>query len=871
VTPPLLALPIDPCLPEIVAALRPSSGPRAVVIEAPPGAGKTTRVPRALLDSELGTRGEILVLQPRRLPARLAAERVAAELGERPGGRIGYTVRFDDVVGPRTVVRFVTEGILIRRLVEDPTLSGVSAVVIDELHERHLAADLALALLRRLQTEARPDLALAVMSATLDAGPVQEFLGDCPVVRSRGRMYDVAISYSAPITGTSAFPDPTPAVVAAVRQVLREEATGDVLVFLPGAAEIRRVGAALDGAHLASEVDVLPLHGDLPPAEQDRAVRPSLRRKVILTTNVAETSVTIDGVVAVVDSGLARIAGHSPWTGLPTLSVEKISQASAIQRAGRAGRTRPGRALRLYGKHDFEQRRPYDLPEVQRLDLAEPLLTLHALGVARPVDFAWFEAPAPAALASGEELLRRLGAIDAGGQVTAIGRRMLRFPLHPRLARLVVEGERWGVGRAAASLAAIVAEGDIAQSSRARFAGSAAMRYDGEGADLLERLDRFEQAAAARFDPGRLRALSLDPRAVDVAARSAGQLTRIVSDSAPPIASPAARDQALAIATLTAFPDRLARRRGAQTTEIVLAAGGTAQIGFPPDEDLLVAVDAEERSSARGRADLRVRLAVGLQPESLLEAIPDEVKEEDSLLWNENGERVDRVTCLRVGLVVLEEQRSAAAPSPEASAILAAAVRDKGLARLLGGEDAEGEGLDSWLARLATVREALPEAALPTVDSGSLAVVVERACADRTTFAELRALGLQALLFEGLPPGTTELLRREAPDRLTLPGGRAAHIQYKAGQPPWIEARLQDFFGMRRGPMVCRGRVALVLHLLAPNGRAVQVTRDLEGFWRQHYPGIRRELMRRYPRHAWPEDGATATPPPPKPRRDNAR
>jgi ATP-dependent helicase HrpB len=484
----LSPLPIDPLLPEVVAALRDGV---SLVIEAPPGAGKTTRVPAALLDGGLASNGEILVLQPRRLPARLAAERVAEERGEAPGGTVGYTVRFDDRSGPRTRLRFVTEGILVRRLLTDPELAGVAAVVLDEFHERHLATDLALALLRQLQRGSRPDLRLLVMSATLEADPVREFLGACPLVRSEGRVHPVALEH---LTHTDDRPLHDQ-VAAAVRRLCQEGdgLTGDVLVFLPGAGEIRRAADALAPVIDGRGLVVRPLHGDLSAAEQNRAVRPSAERKVILSTNVAETSVTIEGVVAVVDSGLARIPAHSLWSGLPTLTVDKISQASAIQRAGRAGRTRPGRALRLYTRHDFDSRRPFEIPEVVRLDLAEAVLTLHALGVADASRFSWFEAPPSGALDAASELLRRLGAVAGAGVLTDVGRDLLRFPVHPRLGRLIVEGERRGVGAAAATVAALLAEGDIASGARARF--GAPGRDASEGGDLLERLDRSRPAS----------------------------------------------------------------------------------------------------------------------------------------------------------------------------------------------------------------------------------------------------------------------------------------------------------------------------------------------------------------------------------------
>jgi ATP-dependent helicase HrpB len=448
------SLPVDSILPEITEALRRSPN---LVLEAPPGAGKTTRVPPALLDQGLAGEGEICVLEPRRLAARLAARRVAEERGERLGETVGYQVRFDNISGPRTRLRFVTEGVLTRRLLSDPQLSKVSVVVLDEFHERHLQADLTLALLRRLQRESRPSLRIVAMSATLDAAPIAQFLDQCTVLRSAGRRFDVLIKH---------LPreDERPLamqVESALRGLLADGLHGDVLVFLPGAAEIRRAQASC--AHLSSQADllVLPLHGELPPAEQDRAVRPAERRKVILSTNVAETSVTIDGVVAVIDSGLARIAGHSPWSGLPRLNVARISQAAAMQRAGRAGRTQPGVCLRLYTAQDFAARAAQETPELQRLDLAEAVLELHAAGIRDLRRFEWFEAPPAPALDAAEALLRRLNALDAQGEVTLTGRRMLRLPLHPRLARMVVEAEGRGVAGAACVIAALISERDI--------------------------------------------------------------------------------------------------------------------------------------------------------------------------------------------------------------------------------------------------------------------------------------------------------------------------------------------------------------------------------------------------------------------------
>ena len=853
------SLPIDPILAEIVRALETAS---SLVIEAPPGAGKTTRVPPALLEGGFG-QDEILVLQPRRLPARLAALRVAEEMGEDVGRTVGYSVRFEDVGGSATRIRFMTEGILLRRLLVDPTLRGVSTVILDEFHERHLATDLALALLARLQRDARPDLRLVVMSATLESEPVREFLGGCPGIRSEGRVFPVTVEYPD-------VPEDRPLadrIASAVRRVLQDGCQGDTLVFLPGAGEIRRAWEALEPFAQAKNLLVLPLHGDLPPAEQQRAVRPADRPKIILSTNVAETSVTIPGVVAVIDSGLARIASHSPWSGLSRLAVGKISQASAVQRAGRAGRTAPGQALRLYPRHDFDSRRPYEIPEIRRLDLSEALLTLAALGVGDASRFEWFETPDSASLEAGIVLLRKLAAVDDKGGLTDIGRRMLRFPAHPRLARLLVEGERRGVGEDAAALAALLSEGDISDDARARFGDTRNRQGPVEGADLLERLDRFGQARSARFDRGRLRGLGVNARAAESADKARRQFASALErnsgkgGTARPN-TPEAVDAALAMATLTAFPDRVMRRRSPGASQAILATGGAAEIGPLPPGDLMVAVDAEERAASAGQKAGRsviVRLAVAIEPDWLLDLVPAGLAESEATLWNPDTGRVEIVARLGYGAVVLDETRRPAPASSDASQMLAEAV--------LSGGPATGGVLDgsstSLQVKLELLRGAFPERDIPQLDGEQIRGLLTAACEGLTSLAEFSAVPVEERLRRALSPAVVGLLREETPEHVRLPGGRQTQVNYEQGKPPWIESRLQDFFGMSVGPAICRGRVPLTLHLLAPNHRAVQVTSDLAGFWQKHYPAIRRELGRRYPRHAWPEDGATATPPAP--------
>jgi ATP-dependent helicase HrpB len=680
-----------------------------------------------------------------------------------------------------------------------------------------------------------------------------------------------------------------------VKRLHREGAVGDVLVFLPGAAEIRRAREALAAFAESAGVDVLPLHGDLPPDEQDRAVRPGRRRKVILSTNVAETSVTIEGVVAVVDSGLARVASHSPWSGLPTLEVRKISRASAAQRAGRAGRTGPGRALRLYTRHDHDARAEFDVPEVLREDLSETLLALASFG---PLDgFEWFEPPPAASEEAARTLLSRLGALDARGAVTELGRRMLRVPGHPRQARLLVEAALRGAAEEGAVLAALLGERDL-RDRRALEGG--ALPPTGPS-DLLELGHVFEEAARARFDPDRLRRMGVNAGAAQAVERARRQLVRVARGLTPtsnpnpnpnpnPTSTPSSTpnptpnptptrtptrtppptspDDALLAATLAAYPDRVARRRAPGSDEIVLFGGGSARLDAASvvrEAPLLVAVDAEERKgdrrppgAARG-PEARVSIASAVTQELLLDLFPDALRYEDAVAWNAQAERVDASERLLYGDLVLEESRASRADPEKVSALLAEEALARGPRAF-----AEEGALDRLVARLAFAAQHAPDAGLLAPSEADLGAALRDLCAGRRSFAELREADLPGALLARQDPRARGALERLAPERVTLPGGRTARIHYEAGKPPWVESRLQDFFGMAAGPAVASGRVPLVLHLLAPNQRAVQVTTDLSGFWDRHYPSIRRELMRRYPRHSWPEDPRTATPPAPR-------
>jgi len=850
------ALPIDDVLPELERAFRSA---RAVVLEAPPGAGKTTRVPWAI-QSWLGD-AEVLIAEPRRLAARMAAKRVADEHGEALGERVGYSVRFEDVGGARTRIRYATEGIVLRRLLGDPTLRGVGAVILDEFHERHLATDLLLVLLDRLSRTTRPDLKLVVMSATLDAEPVAHFLGDCPRLRSEGRMFPVSIEYLPKADDRPLEKQ----IVSAVRQAVNDEPTGDVLVFLPGAGEIRKAKTALEALASEAQLLLLPLHGDLPIAEQARAVEPAKQRKVVLATNVAESSVTVDGVTVVVDSGLARVAGHSPWSGLPTLALEPISRASSTQRAGRAGRTKPGRVLRLYTKPDYDNRRAHDAPEIVRSDLAEALLILHGAGVSEPEKLRFLEAPPKARVESAHDLLALLGAFAPSGGLSELGQRLLRFPVSPRLGRLLVEGERRGVSKEAALAAALLGERDIVQNTRSGFGSHGAANFGTRGpSDVLERMERYREAEDARFEAHRLRSFGLDVRAVESVRRAERQLARLVKDRVEGPGSMDAAENELLRCLLAAFPDRVARRRRRGERELVLTSGGLARLSeqsVAVDPEFLLALDVEEQRGTNSN-QTTVRLASAIQPDWLLEDFASAVKLTDELEWNASAERVERVEKMAFGAVVFDEARGAASASPGASAVLAAAAR-RGSSLSF----AKSDAVSSLTLRLRLLREHFPELHFVELDENSVDATLDMLCVGLVSFAELAAVDVQSALLARLDSAQRRALENETPERVRLPGGRTVEVHYEADRPPWIESRLQDFFGMPEGPRLCRGKVPLTIHLLAPNQRAMQVTTDLSGFWQRHYPSIRRELMRRYPRHPWPEDGRSATPPEPKPPR----
>lgn len=839
-------LPVDALLPAIVAAL--TTGTR-LVLRAPPGAGKTTRVPAALLDAGVAGNRKVLVLEPRRIAARAAAAFVARARGTDLGAEVGYHVRFEQHGGPSTRLWFVTEGILGRQLVGDPFLEDVGVVVLDEFHERHLPGDVALAVVRELQDTVRPDLKLAVMSATLDTASLAAYLGDCPVVTSEGRAYPVDVEYTDPA-------DDRPLagrVAAALRRVLAHDDRGDLLVFLPGAAEIRRTVTAVAPLAAAHDLAIMPLHGDLPLDAQDAVLRRGLRRKVVLATNVAETALTIDGVTTVIDSGLARLAWFDPRHGVNALRIMPISRGAADQRAGRAGRTAPGRCLRLWPATHHAHRRPRETPEILRLDLSALVLELRAWGLRDPTALRWLDPPPAAALQAADRLLGLLGALDADGRLSAIGQRMLTLSVAPRLARLLVEAERCGCPTTGALLAALASERDIVLARRA-FAGPAMPPPPAGTSDLLWRAELFAQAARARFDRHVCETLGLDHRTIRAVARTRDQLIRHMPP--PKRGAASVNEETLLRCILAAFPDRVARRRSAGSSRAVMVGGAgvrLAEDSVVRDAELFVAVELEA-GPKREFAEALVHVASAVQRDWLAGLFPEHLCTATDLTFDAERERVVEREQERFHDLVLTERLRLDVDPSRAGEILADVVR-RDPPRALGLSPAQEEMLE----RLRFLRRWMPELEWP----GPEALLAEAAAdlaVGRRSFAELRQADLGAALRARLSSRQRTALEREAPEHLILPSGRTVAIAYSADKPPAVAARIQELFGLTATPRLANGRVPLVVQLLAPNTRPVQITDDLESFWRTAYPEVRKQLRGRYPKHDWPEDPFSAAP-----------
>ncbi len=834
----LSPLPIDALLPQLCAGLRERA---SVVLQAPPGAGKTTRVPPALVDAGLVGQQQVLVLQPRRVAARSTARRMADERGCPLGDEVGYQIRFERRASSRTRILVVTEGVLIRRLLDDPFLEGVGAVVLDEFHERHLDTDLALAMVRRVQQTVRPDLRLVVMSATLATERLQSYLDGAPVIECAVRTHAVDVEYL-PALDDRALPL---RVASGLRRMV-QETSGHLLAFLPGVGEILRTKSELTDDGRDQGWRVLPLYGDLSADEQDRVFQPGSERKVILATNVAETSVTIPGVTGVVDSGVARMLEFDAATGLNRLVLRSISQASADQRAGRAGRTGPGRCLRLWPEAAQRVRPAFERPELQRVDLAGVVLQLRCWGEADVRAFPWFEAPPATALDQAEDLLRSLDALNEHG-VTPIGEQLLRFPVHPRLARLMIAGAQRGHLAAATVTAALLSERDpFLRSDHRRRAAHVS------SSDVFDRVDclrEHDRTGREEFDIG-----SIHREGARRLQQAAEQFERIAATADLPVRrqdseDPTTAAEALGRALLAAFPDRLVKRREPGSAKGLMVGGRgvrLAESSAVREAELFVAVDVD----AAGDEAL-VRQASGVD-RAWLPA--EQLVTETVLEFDAASERVQARKRTRWFDLVLEESPAPLPNDDRVAAVLAAAARVH-WSRVFPPED---PAVPAFIARVQCLREWLPELDLPVWDDAALAATVDQVACGCRSFAELRAAAWLDSLRSQLTSAQQQALDREAPERMLVPSGSRVALVYELGKPPVLPVRIQEVFGWKETPRIAGGRVKLLLHLLSPNHRPQQITDDLKSFWTTAYQQVRGELRRRYPKHAWPEDPWTA-------------
>jgi ATP-dependent helicase HrpB len=839
-------LPIDDNLPNVVDALRRQA---CLVLQAPTGAGKTTRVPPALLDAGLAGDGLILLLEPRRLAARAAARRMTAERAGRLGEVVGYQVRFDRQYSARTRILVVTPGILLRRLLDDPFLENTNVVLFDEFHERGLDSDLALGMVRLLRQTVRPELRIVVMSATLAADAITTYLGGCPVITTEGRLHPVEIIYQ-----PRPLHRPLSEAAARAAEELLTLTSGDLLVFLPGLQEIRQTARHLEQTAQDRNLAVLPLHGDLPPEQQDAALSPVDRRKIVLATNVAETSVTIEGITGVVDTGLARLLTFDPHVGLDRLRVTPISRASADQRAGRAGRTMPGVCVRLWSEASHRSRPEHTEPEVRRVDLAGAVLQLLCLGETDVLRFPWLEPPPVAAVEQALQLLRRLEAVEDHG-VTELGRNLARLPVHPRLGRLLVEGQRAGQPQRVALAAALLSERDPFTRSLDEGAHSG-----GQGATASDVLDRIEALEAFERQGRNATPLGvLNRGAARFVLHAREQLLRLLDrpahrsrkqgESHPQAAADA--DQAVLRALLGAFPDRVARRREPGSRRGVMVGGRGVRLlpsSGVTEPELFLCIDVDA-----GETEILVRQASTVRRDWLARSL---LHTAIRVFFDPEAEHVSARRRLTYDDLLVEDTSAALPDGDEVARVLAAAAAEE-ITRVLPPEDSPA---GRYLTRIRCLAQWLPEAHLPSFDADALRTLLPELCRGRGSFADLRAGPWLEALQGQLTHTQRQHVERETPERLVVPSGSRIALRYEVGRPPVLPVRIQEVFGLHDSPRLAAGRVRVVLHLLAPNGRPQQITDDLASFWRNTYATVRKELRARYPRHAWPEDPWNAVP-----------
>ncbi|MGA9777410.1 MAG: ATP-dependent RNA helicase [Limisphaerales bacterium] len=889
-------LPIYEIEGEIISRLK--SG-RRLILSAPTGSGKSTQVPQMLLRHDFLRDGQAVILQPRRLAARLLASRVARELGVELGREVGYQVRFENCVSDATRIKFETEGILLRRLIQDPALRGIQAVIFDEFHERHLYGDITLARALDIQEQQRPDLLIIVMSATLNADELEKYLGEvrsqksevssqncesrpnselrtpnsdfcCSVLSSEGRVYPVEIEYLPHRLGANAPPVWELAAEAFTNHV-RSGEHGDVLVFMPGGFEISQTIEAIRYAPESKGYLLLPLHGELPPREQDAAVARYDQPKVVVATNVAETSITIDGVRLVIDSGLARIPRYDANRGINTLLIEKISQSSAEQRTGRAGRTAPGVCVRLWSRPEHDERAPHELPEIKRLDLAEVVLTLKASGVEDLRNFRWLEKPDEISLTHAEELLEDLGALKSGGegrhvagpkvgggdtpslpvqlQITSVGRKMLAFPVHPRYSRMLLAAQEYGCVHQACLVAALTQGRDLLLRNVGREVTSAREDLFGDKAssDFWILMRAWNYAAKNQFRMDACRRLGIHT----VTARQVGplfeQFLRIAKSEGLDTQPREVKDEALQKCILIGFSDRVTRRldQGTLRCELVHNRRGVlARESAVQHSPLFVAAEIRE---VEGRdVNTILSLATAIEPDWLRVLFPDDLKSELHVQFDATTKRVQAAELVRFRGLALSAKRVEPPPADAAARLLA----DEILAGRLPLPNWD-HSVEQWLARLHLLCQHCSELQLPAITDGDRKHIIEQLCHGAISYKDIKEREVKPLVMSWLSAAQRELLDEHAPERLPLPNGRTPKVVYENGKPPHIALRIQELYDVNQTPKIAMGRVPVTVHILTPGMKPIQVTQDLANFWREHYPRIKSELQRKYPKHLW--------------------
>lgn len=821
--------PIDPVIPLLKEAV--NNNP-SVILHAPPGAGKTTRVPLALIDSIPPQRGRIIMLEPRRIAAVSAARWMAHLLGEQVGKTVGYTIRFDSSVSERTRIEVVTEGILTRRMQSEPMLKGVDMVIFDEFHERSLHADLALSFCLDLRKGLRPDLKILVMSATLDCGPISALLNNAPVVSSAGQAFTVEERYVADNKHKSLRERTVDAVIMALK-----ETSGDILVFLPGSAEIRQCSEALKSISPGKTggLSIHPLYGDLPFEEQERAILPGRDRRIVLATNIAETSLTIEGVSVVIDSGLTRRLQYDPSTGMNRLITVNTSRAAAEQRKGRAGRLGPGVCYRLYSRHLFQSMIPFSSPEILVSDLSSLLLELAVWGVRNPSMLAWLDAPPPAALESARQLLMNLGVIDELCSVSSEGREVARLPLHPRLGRMLMRAAELGCPHLGADLAAILSERDI-------VLRSASVTNE---PDIGRRLDMLHLWRRSREAPEASDLWSL--RTVD---RTAKQLLRLITGVYTPGEKDCSDPDMIPRLLLCAFPDRIAKRREEGDGRFLLSQG--RGLRMPAESTLakspyIVAVNLDAGEKTEGRVHIAASLSEGL----IRQECSRSIEKLRRIEWDKRERKITAAVEERLGAILLSSRRFNAADE-DSLPILCEVIKTAPGMVVFSREASQ------FRARVSLVKRVFPEEQWPDLSDERLLLHPEDwllpLLVGKQSAQDIAGLDILPALRAMVSWKQQQLLDERVPKHIAVPSGSRIALDYESGDIPVLAVKLQEMFGLADTPAIAGGRVKVLLHLLSPARRPVQVTQDLKGFWNSGYQQVKKELKGRYPKHPWPDD-----------------